>query len=110
MKTSTERILTTHSGSLPRQQAVRAMLAARADGRAVEQTAFDAAVRASVDDVVRRQVASRIDVINDGESSKATYRGYVTERLSGFELVEMTPAETTSSAAGGGIAEEAAFP
>jgi 5-methyltetrahydropteroyltriglutamate--homocysteine methyltransferase len=110
MKTSQRRILTTHSGSLPRLQNLREMLAARAVGGPVDVNQFDAAVRASVQDVVERQRTVGIDVINDGESSKATYRGYVTDRLSGFQLVETVAAETTTSAAGGGVAEESDFP
>jgi 5-methyltetrahydropteroyltriglutamate--homocysteine methyltransferase len=110
MKTSRERILTTHSGSLPRPQPLREMLASRAAGEAVDQAAFNAVVRESVDAVVRRQIQAGLDVVNDGESSKATYRGYVTHRLSGFGLVESVPVETTTSAAGGGVAEEADFP
>jgi 5-methyltetrahydropteroyltriglutamate--homocysteine methyltransferase len=71
MKTSTDRILTTHTGSLPRP----ARLADRHDA---------AAVRAAVGEVVARQSAAGVDVINDGEVSKPSYATYVTERLSGF--------------------------
>ncbi|MGH3275158.1 MAG: cobalamin-independent methionine synthase II family protein [Streptosporangiaceae bacterium] len=71
MKTSTERILTTHTGSLPRP----AGLGDRHD---------PAAVRAAVTQTVERQVAAGVDIINDGEVSKPSYATYVTERLSGF--------------------------
>jgi 5-methyltetrahydropteroyltriglutamate--homocysteine methyltransferase len=71
MKTSSDRILTTHTGSLPRP----ASLTDRHDQRAVQ-----AAVRETVD----RQLAAGVDVINDGEMSKPSYSTYVTERLSGF--------------------------
>jgi 5-methyltetrahydropteroyltriglutamate--homocysteine methyltransferase len=71
MKTSTERILTTHTGSLPRP----AGLGDRHD---------PAAVRSAVAETVRRQVDAGVDVINDGEVSKPSYSTYVTERLSGF--------------------------
>jgi 5-methyltetrahydropteroyltriglutamate--homocysteine methyltransferase len=71
MKTSTERILTTHTGSLPRP----ASLADRHD-----QTA----VRAAVEETVRRQLDAGVDIVNDGEVSKPSYASYVTERLSGF--------------------------
>lgn len=71
MKTSSDRILTTHTGSLPRP----ASLTDRHDRQAV---------RAAVQDVVGRQLAAGVDVINDGEASKASYSTYVTERLSGF--------------------------
>jgi len=72
MKTSTERILTTHTGSLPRP----ASLTDRHDRQAV---------RAAVSETVRRQVDAGVDVVNDGEVRKPSYATYVTERLSGFE-------------------------
>ena len=71
MKTSTERILTTHTGSLPRP----ADLTDRHDPDAV---------RGAVAQTVRRQVETGVDIVNDGEVSKAGYSTYVTERLSGF--------------------------
>jgi len=71
MKTSTERILTTHTGSLPRP----AGLADRHDPDAV---------RAAVQETVRRQLEAGVDIVNDGEVSKPSYATYVTERLSGF--------------------------
>jgi 5-methyltetrahydropteroyltriglutamate--homocysteine methyltransferase len=71
MKTSSERILTTHTGSLPRP----AGLADRHDHDAV---------RAAVQETVRRQLEAGIDIVNDGEVSKPSYATYVTERLSGF--------------------------
>jgi 5-methyltetrahydropteroyltriglutamate--homocysteine methyltransferase len=72
MQTSSERILTTHTGSLPRPAA----LTDRFDG---------AAVRAAVEETVRRQRAAGIDIVNDGEASKPSYATYVTERLTGFD-------------------------
>ena len=71
MKTSTGRILTTHTGSLPRP----ASLTDRHDPQAV---------RAAVAETVRRQVDAGVDIVNDGEVSKPSYSTYVTERLSGF--------------------------
>ncbi len=71
MKTSSDRILTTHTGSLPRPSS----LTDRHD---------PAAVRAAVKDTVQRQAAAGVDVIGDGEMSKPGYSTYVTERLSGF--------------------------
>ena len=71
MKTSTDRILTTHTGSLPRP----AELADRHDRQAVD---------AAVAETVRRQLEAGVDIINDGEVSKPSYATYVTERLSGF--------------------------
>jgi len=72
MQTSSERILTTHTGSLPRP----ASLTDRFDG---------AEVLAAVEETVRRQRAAGIDIVNDGEVSKPSYATYVTERLTGFE-------------------------
>jgi 5-methyltetrahydropteroyltriglutamate--homocysteine methyltransferase len=72
MKTSTERILTTHTGSLPRP----ASLTDRADPEEV---------RAAVEETVARQRDAGIDIVNDGEVSKPSYATYVTERLSGFD-------------------------
>jgi 5-methyltetrahydropteroyltriglutamate--homocysteine methyltransferase len=71
MKTSTERILTTHTGSLPRPASLTDLT-------------DPAAVRAAVDETVARQRAAGIDIVNDGEASKPSYATYVTERLTGF--------------------------
>ena len=71
MRTSTERILTTHTGSLPRP----AGLVDRCDKE----------VPGAVAETVRRQRKAGVDVINDGEVSKPSYVTYVTERLTGFE-------------------------
>ena len=85
MKLSTERILTTHTRSLPRPASLLAALSAL-DQRAVpDETAFEAEVQRAVTEVVRRQVETGIDVINDGEMSKVSYSTYVTDRLTGFE-------------------------
>ena len=71
MRTSTERILTTHTGSLPRPAGLD-----RSD---------TGQVRAAVAETVRRQVDAGVDIVNDGEVSKPSYATYVIERLSGFE-------------------------
>jgi 5-methyltetrahydropteroyltriglutamate--homocysteine methyltransferase len=80
VKTSGERILTTHAGSLPRPADLLAMMQAP-DGDAAK---LAARVRAAVIDVVRRQADLGLDVITDGEMSKPSFITYVTERLSGF--------------------------
>jgi 5-methyltetrahydropteroyltriglutamate--homocysteine methyltransferase len=72
MKTSTDRVLTTHTGSLPRPPS----LTDRHDA---------VAVKAAVEETVRRQRQAGVDIVNDGEVSKPSYATYVTERLSGFE-------------------------
>jgi 5-methyltetrahydropteroyltriglutamate--homocysteine methyltransferase len=85
MKRSTRRILTTHTGSLPRSQDLLALMTAREAGEVVDRAALDSSVRSAVAEVVRAQVESRIDIVNDGEMSKIGYSTYVKDRLSGFE-------------------------
>ncbi len=85
MKLSTERILTTHVGSLPRSQAVVDQLFARMKGEPYDQGELDAVMQAGVSDVVVRQAAAGVDVVSDGETSKVSYSTYVTDRLTGFE-------------------------
>ncbi len=85
MKHSTQRILTTHTGSLPRPADLQQMLAAQDRGEPIERAAFEARARAAVQEVVQRQVRCGIDVVNDGEMSKISYSTYVKDRLTGFE-------------------------
>lgn len=82
MQRSTQRILTTHTGSLPRPPALLSVLAG---DRQVSEAEFTALVRDSVGACVRNQRNAGIDVVNDGEMSKESYSTYVHERLSGFE-------------------------
>ena len=84
MKLSTERILTTHVGSLPRPQDVSDMLLAKENETLADQGAFDACMVDAVAAVVRRQVDAGVDIVSDGEMSKIGYSTYVTERLHGF--------------------------
>jgi 5-methyltetrahydropteroyltriglutamate--homocysteine methyltransferase len=84
MNRSTERILTTHVGSLPRGSAVLELLYKKENGEPYDAAAFDAAVAAAVDDVVAKQVEVGIDVVSDGETSKVGYATYIKDRLSGF--------------------------
>ena len=84
MQRSTDRILTTHVGSLPRTQAVTDVLFARAAGRPDEPGADDTIANA-VKEVVKRQVDVGIDIVSDGEMSKISYATYVSERLAGFD-------------------------
>jgi 5-methyltetrahydropteroyltriglutamate--homocysteine methyltransferase len=84
MKRSTDRFLTTHTGSLPRPpDLIRAMFA-REEGVPVEAEALAARVRAAVAEVVGKQAAAGLDVVNDGEMSKPSYATYVKDRLHGF--------------------------
>ena len=85
MKRSTERILTTHTGSLPRPANLVDMLRRRDEGQALDQSAVDARVRAAVREAVAKQSDAGVDVINDGEQGKVAYSVYVKDRLSGFE-------------------------
>ncbi len=84
MKLSTDRILTTHVGSLPRPAAVAEMLLAKEDGSLADQSAFDAVIRSAVQEVVGKQVEVGIDIVSDGEMSKIGYSTYIKDRLNGF--------------------------
>ena len=84
MKRSTERFLTTHTGSLPRpEDLIRAMFA-REEGVPIDAAALAARIRSSVAEVVRKQVEAGIDVVDDGEMSKPSYATYPKDRLTGF--------------------------
>ncbi|HEY5066652.1 MAG TPA: cobalamin-independent methionine synthase II family protein [Xanthobacteraceae bacterium] len=84
MKTSDQRILTTHVGSLPRTEAVVRLLDAR-EGRAAHDAAeFDRTIRRAVLDIVKRQAEIGVDIVSDGETSKISYATYVHDRLAGF--------------------------
>src|SRR5580658_7983509 len=84
MRVSTDRILTTHVGSLPRSQSVTEVLFARERGDTVDARADAAVISDAVAEVVRRQVAIGIDVVSDGEMSKISYATYIAQRFSGF--------------------------
>ena len=83
MKRSTEHILTTHTGSLPRPPELLASLQRR-DRAEANVEGIDDQIRAAVADVVRRQAEARVSVVNDGEEGKIGYATYVKERLDGF--------------------------
>ncbi|HZT52646.1 MAG TPA: cobalamin-independent methionine synthase II family protein [Stellaceae bacterium] len=84
MKRSTERFLTTHTGSLPRpDDLIRAMFA-REEGVPVDAGALAARIRAAVVEVVARQDEAGIDIVSDGEMSKPSYATYIKDRLDGF--------------------------
>jgi len=83
MKRSTEHILTTHTGSLPRPPELLAALQLR-DRSEARVEGLDEQIRAAVADVVRRQVEAGVSVVNDGEEGKIGYATYVKERLDGF--------------------------
>jgi len=85
MKRSTDRILTTHTGSLPRPMDLAAMLEDFDSGAMPDRETFQTRVRAAVAEVVRNQVESGVDVVSDGEQGKVGYSTYVRHRLTGFE-------------------------
>jgi 5-methyltetrahydropteroyltriglutamate--homocysteine methyltransferase len=92
MKRSTERILTTHVGSLIRPQPLQEFLRAKQAGKPFDQGAYDRCLSDAVADVVRRQAEAGIDVISDGEFGKSiSWSQYVLERLSGFERRPVKP-------------------
>jgi 5-methyltetrahydropteroyltriglutamate--homocysteine methyltransferase len=84
MKTSTDRILTTHTGSLPRPKPLIDLILAREKSGAVDDVEFEAETEVAVDDVVSRQVSCGIDVVSDGEMSKPSYTTYIRHRVEGI--------------------------
>jgi 5-methyltetrahydropteroyltriglutamate--homocysteine methyltransferase len=84
MKRSTERFLTTHTGSLPRPDDLIKMMFAKEEGVPVDPAALDARIRAAVAEVVGKQAKAGVDIINDGEMSKPSYATYIKDRLDGF--------------------------
>jgi len=84
MHRSTERFLTTHTGSLPRPDDLIRMMYAKEEGVPVEPGALAARVMAAVGEVVRKQADAGVDLINDGEMSKPSYATYIKDRLNGF--------------------------
>jgi 5-methyltetrahydropteroyltriglutamate--homocysteine methyltransferase len=84
MTRSTERFLTTHTGSLPRPDDLVRTMYAKEEGIPVDQAALGARVRSAVAEAVTKQIAAGIDIVNDGEMSKPSYATYVKDRLGGF--------------------------
>lgn len=85
MKSSTDRILTTHVGSLPRSEAVTTGVFALERGEDIDLESHCAEITKAVDAVVARQVNVGIDVVSDGEMSKLSYATYIKDRITGFE-------------------------
>jgi 5-methyltetrahydropteroyltriglutamate--homocysteine methyltransferase len=84
VRRSTDRILTTHVGSLPRPTRLTELLLAKERGEPYDAAELEAAVRSGVAEAVRRQTAAGIDVPSDGETSKIAYSTYIQDRLTGF--------------------------
>ena len=92
MRRSAERILTTHTGSLPRPARVVELLLAEEQGG--DAGALDVAVREAIATVVKQQLAAGIDVVNDGEQGRTDYTVHVIDRLTGFEGKSTPPLGT----------------
>jgi 5-methyltetrahydropteroyltriglutamate--homocysteine methyltransferase len=88
MQRSTDRILSTHVGSLARPHGLLELMREKEHGRPYSHEDFDAAVRAAVADRVHRQADAGIDVVTDGEQGKVSFLTYVKERLGGFSATE----------------------
>jgi len=84
VKRSTDRILTTHTGSLPRPKDLLALLQDREEGRLSAEAALHDRARSAVLDIVKKQAEAGLSVINDGEQGRADYTIYVKDRLTGF--------------------------
>jgi 5-methyltetrahydropteroyltriglutamate--homocysteine methyltransferase len=105
MKRSTDRILTTHCGSLARPKDLLDLMKAKVNGEIYDENAYVERVRSAVTDVVNKQVECGVDIITDGEQGKPGFFAYVRERLSGFEPKTPQPGAWQQWAA-----EVAAFP
>lgn len=108
MKRSTERILTTHVGSLARPDFLIPLLRLREEGKTYDRGELATRVREAVTGIVRKQVESGIDIVSDGEQGKASFYGYVVERFSGFERKPPPPGKEARPRAAG--REYLAFP
>jgi 5-methyltetrahydropteroyltriglutamate--homocysteine methyltransferase len=85
MQLSTDRILTTHTGSLPRPKPLIDLILGRERGGGIDAAEFEAQAAKAVDDIVARQVAAGVDVVSDGEMSKPSYTTYIRHRVGGIE-------------------------
>src|SRR6266576_478364 len=94
MKRSRERILTTHTGSLPRPPQVVELMLHEQNNPGAKAAELKAGVRRAVADVVARQVACGLDIINDGEQGRTDYTTHVKDRLTGFDGPSSPPLGT----------------
>ena len=85
MKRSSDRILTTHTGSLPRPDDLVTMLYAKEKGELPNPATFAARVQSATAEIVRKQIECGVDIVNDGEVGKVGYSTYIKDRLTGFE-------------------------
>jgi 5-methyltetrahydropteroyltriglutamate--homocysteine methyltransferase len=91
MKKSSDRILTTHVGSLPRPADLLDVVEAKEQGKPIDTKAHAAQLTGAVKDIVRKQVELGIDIIDDGEYGKPSFVSYVNDRLGGFEVDKAAP-------------------
>jgi len=84
MRRSSDRILTTHTGSLPRPAELDQLIADKENGKELDKAAFDKRVTEAVADIVATQLAAGVSVVSDGEMGKPGYSTYVKDRLNGF--------------------------
>ncbi|MDH3443794.1 MAG: methionine synthase, partial [Deltaproteobacteria bacterium] len=108
MKRSTERILTTHVGSLARADSLIPLLRQKEQGEPYDREELAKRVREAVADVVQKQVEAGIDIVTDGEQGKSSFYGYIVERFSGFERKPAAPGKEGRPRAAG--REYRAFP
>ena len=99
---NTDRIQTTHIGSLPRPHALLDMMKAKFAGQPYDEKAYDATITKAVADSVRKQVECGIDIVTDGEFSKPGFFTYIQERLEGFEVAP-EPEDDAVPAGGRGL-------
>lgn len=85
MHKSTDRILTTHVGSLPRSKVVTDLVFGREGGETIDPLQFDTVIAAAVGDIVKAQVKAGVDIVSDGEMSKISYATYIKDRVTGFD-------------------------
>jgi 5-methyltetrahydropteroyltriglutamate--homocysteine methyltransferase len=91
MLKSTDRILVTHAGALPREESLTTLIRAKAARQPVDEARLEAALRSGVADAVRKQLENGVDSVSDGELSKANFMHYITGRVSGISLREYEP-------------------
>jgi 5-methyltetrahydropteroyltriglutamate--homocysteine methyltransferase len=98
MKQSTTRILTTHTGSLPRPQDLLHLMIEEQARPGTDRTALDVAIQRAVAEVVQKQAEHGLDVINDGEQGRIDYTVYIKDRLTGFDGASAPPLGTGDEA------------
>jgi 5-methyltetrahydropteroyltriglutamate--homocysteine methyltransferase len=97
MQRSQQRILTAHTGSLPRPRQLLDLLIRQERGEQIDTGEFDRLSEAAVKEVITKQLAAGIDIGNDGEQPRSGFAGYVTQRMTGFGGGAQRPPGVTSS-------------